>query len=573
MNKMTKIIKALLAALLTISTSLPLGGLGWALSLASCTDKWDDHYTEDQQLSGTLWAAMQQNSQLSNFCSVLQATGYDARLASSQMFTVFAPTNDHFTTAEAETLISRYQREKNAGTRDADNQVIRQFVQNHIALFNKSVSSLTNDSLKMMNGKYRVLTGTTFGSGTLLTSNQYATNGVLYTISSPEAYFANVYEYLSQSGRTDSLYSFLSSYNVYEFDEEESVPGDIVDGKTVYLDSVFHLTNSLLREYGPITREDSTYLLLAPTDDAWSQMFNEYINYFNYNNLTSKRDSMVLTHTRRAIADGTIFNLNSQKSPADSLISTAYELLYRNQPNYRDQRYYVYYNPNAANGILTGAETVQCSNGTVAIQPNWRIDKFQSFLQQIKVECEQTRYVDTIVQAREPLSLRAVPISNPFYGLVSENSFAEAQPLTSSSSTSVTYAIPDQLSNIGYDIYCVFVPAIAFNENASDEDRLPCRVRFTITYRNQNDSVISQTLRRPADNSVNYETTADVVDSVLVASNYVFPTCALDLEDPQVTLRVQSNVTSSLSSRYTRTLRLDCIILKPHEAGDALKNK
>lgn len=569
---MTNIIKSKIRNFFrfAVCSLLPIIGGGWVG--VSCSDNWDDHYTEDQQLKGTLWTAMQQNSQLSNFCRVLQATGYDARLASSQMFTVFAPTNDNFSTAEAETLISRYQREKDAGTRDADNQVIRQFVQNHIALYNKSVSTLTNDSLKMMNGKYRVLTSTTFGSGTLLTQNQYVTNGVLYIISSPEAYFANVYEYLSQSGRTDSLYSFLSSYNVYEFDANQSVPGDIVNGKTVYLDSVFHLTNSLLREYGPINREDSTYLLLAPTDDAWRNMFNEYINYFNYNDLTSKRDSMVLTHTRRAIADGTIFNLNAQKSPSDSLISTAYERLYSNRPNYSDRRYYVCYNPYTAGGALAGAENVQCSNGTVAIQSDWRIDKLQSFFQQIKVEAEQTRYVDTIIQAREPLSQRAIPISNPFYNRVSENSFIEAQPLSSVSSTSVTYTVPNQLSNIGYDIYCVFVPVIAYNENATAEERLPCRVRFWITFQNQDGTETTTSMRNPLNNTVNFETTPDVVDSVLVASNYVFPTCALHLDNPQVKLRVASNLTSSMSSRFTRTLRLDCIILKPHQSGQALKN-
>ena len=544
---------------------LAIGYWLMAIGFTACSDQWDDHYADDAQLSGTLWTAMKQAPDLSNFCRVIEATGYDARLASSQMFTVFAPTNAHLTAEEAERLVSRYQQEKADGARDADNQVIRQFVQNHIALFNRSVSSLTNDTVKMMNGKYEVLTHDAFGNTRLLSSNQYVSNGVLYTIDQPEPYFANVFEALSQTGRTDSLYRFLSSYNVYEFDAAESVAGDIVNGKTVYLDSVFHLTNSLLRQYGNINREDSSYLALAPTNEAWQQMYDEYIHYFNYANSTSKRDSMVLTHTRRAIADGTIFNLNAQPSPADSLISTAYQTLYRNRPNYADERYYVYYHPYANGGALSGAEAVKCSNGQVLVQPQWNIDKRRTFFQQVKVEAEQTRYIDTIVQAREPLSQRAVPVSSAFYGKVSDNSFVEAQPLTTSSSTSVTYNIPDQLSNIGYDLYCVFVPAIAYNENASDDDRLPCRVRFTLTYRNQADSVTSTTLRRPSDNSVNFETQPDVVDTVLVASNLQFPTCALDLDEPQVTLRVQSNVTSSLSSRYTRTLRLDCIMLKPHE--------
>ena len=535
--------------------------------MGACSDEWNDHYAEDATLDGSLWEAIKGNSELSNFASVVEATGYDARLASSQMFTVFAPTNANFSASDAQTLISRYQAEKSRNIRDDDNQVVRQFIQNHIALFNRSVSSLTNDSITMMNGKYEVVTNSKFGDTNLTDKNKFYTNGVLYTIDRPEQYFANVYEYLSQDGETDSLYNFLSSYSAYEFDAETSVPGDIVNGKTVYLDSVFHLRNTMLNQYGLINREDSNYLALAPTDRVWSQLYNDYVRYFNYNDLTTKRDSMIRTQTRHAIARGTIFNLNQQPSLADSAVSTEYQRLYRNLSNYDEKRYYVYNQPNAAGGIFAGAEAVTCSNGQVLKQDNWKIDKRQTFLQEIKVEAEQSRYQDTIVQAKDPLSIRAVPMSNPFYGKVSSNYFVEAQPLSTASATEVRYRIPDQLSNVGYDIYAVFVPAIAYDENASADDRLPNRLRFKITHQNQAGSVTTTTLRNPIDNSANYVTHADVIDSVLVASNYVFPTCALGLPqgDEQVTLDITVTMTSAMSSTYTRTLRLDCIILRPHE--------
>lgn len=537
-----------------------------AVGLVACTDEWDGHYAEDKSTEGTLWAAIQARSELSNFARVIEATGYGERLESSQMFTVFAPVNEHFSEAEAEELIAEYESLKKQGIREEDNRVVGQFVQNHIALFNRSVSSLTNDSITLMNGKYETLTAKKFGERSILTSNQYVGNGVLFTIEAPEEYFPNVFEYIGQNGQSDSLYEFLNLYSVYEFDPDKSVAGDIVDGKTVYLDSVFHLTNSLLREYGHINREDSCYLALVPTDHVWRQLYEEYVGYFNFNDLTTKRDSMVRTYTRRAIADGTIFNLNTQAaSLRDSVRSTAYEELYNGVLSYAEPRYYIYRNPYAGGGAFEGAQETVCSNGRVLMQDDWKIDIRETFYQQIKVEAEANSYVDTIIQAKEPLSVRAVPQNNPFYGKVSENYFMEAQPLTTASSTSVRYNIPDQLSNIGYDIYAVFVPAIAYNENASAEDRLPCRVRFTLGYTEQDGTEKTASLRNPEDNAVNFETTPDVMDTLLVARNYVFPTCALGLEDPQVTLRVASNLTSSMSSRFTRTLRMDCIILKPHE--------
>lgn len=541
-----------------------IGIMAAAVLATACTDEWDNHYTAGAEAEGSLWDALQQRSELSNFTRVIEATGYNERLNGSQMFTVFAPTNEQLTEAEADELVNRYQTEKKQGIREENNSVVCQFVQNHISLFNHSVSGTTDRLLTLMNGKYERVTGETFGGSNIIAKNQFYANGVLYMIDAPVPYFANVYEFLQLNGETDSLYNFLDLYSRYEFDADRSVAGDIVDGKTVYLDSVFRLTNSMLSNYGYINREDSSYLMLAPTDRAWKQLYEEYVNYFNYNDLTLKRDSMVRTQTRRAIADGTVFNLNAQRAMTDSVVSTAWQRLYEGLLVYPEMRYYAYYRPYDAGGAFFGAEETECSNGYVLTQDNWNIDKLSTFYQQIKVEAESSRYIDTIIQARDPLSVRAVPQENPFYGKVSENYFVEAQPLSTASSTSVRYAIPDQLSNIGYDIIAVFVPAIAYNENALAEDRLPCRVRFTLSYLEQDGTKKESTLRSPEDNSVNFVTTPDVIDSVLVASDFKFPTCALDLEDPQVTLRVASNITSSMSSKYTRTLRLDCIILRPH---------
>ena len=536
-------------------------------ALAACTDDWDVHYAEDKSVEGTLWDALKTRSEVSNFCKVLEATGYDERLKSSQMFAVFAPTNENFAIEVADGWIVRHQEEKARGVREEDNTVIKQFIQNHLSLSNISVSSLTNEQLTLMNGKYETLTAQKFGESNILTSNQYAGNGVLYTIDRPEEYFPNVYEYIGMNGQTDSMYAFLSLYDEYEFDPEESVAGDIVDGKTVYLDSVFHLRNVLINEYGHINREDSSYMALVPTDAVWKKLYEEYVNYFNYNNLTEKRDSMVRTFTRRAIADGTIFNQNMQLSLQDSAISTKYEELYTGKVGNNEPRYYAYYRPYDMGGIFDGSVGTVCSNGSVMVQNDWKMDKRLTFYQQIKVEAEDNEYVDTIIQAKEPLSVRAVPMDNPFYGRVSENHFMEAQNLTSASSTSVTFAIPDNLSNIGYDILAVFVPAIAYNEQAAAEDRLPCRVRFTLGYTEQDGTEKTATLRNPIDNAVNFTTVPDVIDTLVVATDYKFPTCAYGLEEPQVTLRVASNLTSSMSSKYTRVLRMDCIILKPHVAN------
>ena len=114
--------------------------------LVSCTDTWDEHYdaTAEGVQKGSLWEAIKQNPELSNFASVIEACGYDVPLGSSQVFTVFAPTNANFSQAEAQALIAQYQAEKGKVS-DEDNTTIKEFLQNHIALYNHSVSSISND--------------------------------------------------------------------------------------------------------------------------------------------------------------------------------------------------------------------------------------------------------------------------------------------------------------------------------------------------------------------------------------------------------------------------------------------
>ena len=101
------------------------------LTFVACTDAWDDHYEGSATgvNSGTIWQAIENNSDLSNFKRVAVACGYDKALKSSQVFTVFAPTNASLTDAQTESLIARYQTEKLQGIEDKDNSVVVEFLQ------------------------------------------------------------------------------------------------------------------------------------------------------------------------------------------------------------------------------------------------------------------------------------------------------------------------------------------------------------------------------------------------------------------------------------------------------------
>ncbi|MBQ8128149.1 MAG: fasciclin domain-containing protein [Prevotella sp.] len=534
------------------------------MALAGCSDEWNEHYDASAVNDGTLWQAISSQSDLTHFASVVKACGYDVVLDGSQTYSVFAPTDATFSAAEADSLIAEFKRQQSAGTRPNDNTVVRQFLQNHIALYRHPVSSLTLDSITMMNNKYEVLTHTHLGNRQLLSSNALYDNGLLFTIDRKLDYFPNVFEYLGHDSELDSVYQFLNAYSVYEFDETKSVPGEIVDGQTVYLDSVSVLINPLLESFGLIDSEDSTYWMVCPTNDEWSRLLAEYEPYFNYPNNVARRDSMFRVGTRQAIIGGTIFSRTTNPDVAfrDSAVSTSAPSSLVRALMGNDYPYYTYFRPFDAGGVFYGTDDIVCSNGHVLKARDFRISKYETFLQTVKVEAEAIQSQDTIINAVEPLVVREVVSTNPFYGKVSGNTFVEVQPDPATAQVTVQYKIPNILSNVGYDIYAVFVPATAYDTLAVAETTRPNIVRTTLYWSDQN----GREARRIYNKDLT--TRPDVVDTVQLVSNYTFPTCSYGLADAAVKVAIRSNVRTNQTSTHSSTLRLDCLIVRPHREAE-----
>jgi len=568
------------------------GGLmccGIAMALTACTETWDEHYEglgNGGINEGTLWEAIKANPDLSNFASVVEASDFAKSLNSSQIFTVFAPTNASFSKEEADALIAEYRNQKSQGVIEDDNTVLKEFVQNHVALYNYSVAKEGRDSILLMNGKYAVLSSNDIDGVEMITKNQLYGNGVLYTLKDKVSFLPNVFEYVAKDPDLDSLRSFLynSKYYYKDFIPERSVPGSIVDGKTQYLDSVFMQRNDLFSYLGQLNIEDSTYLMVAPTNEVWRNLVEEYEPYFNYPENIIRRDSMVYTNTRLAIVDGTTFSrtFNTDKVLKDSAlsISACKDVSLRQAYWGAPFQYYEYLKPlEAPNGVLSQSEAdiKKCSNGYVHKASQWNIDKLMTFNQYIIIQGEDSYNVKEMSKQENSQGdsvntaqrlLQTVDVRSPFYNKVWEHAYAEYSPATSNVNYSVTYYIENVLSNIGYDIYLVTAPVLAADSNASAERRLP--VIFTCTLNVPGKGSESLINANPVTKkATEFVTTADAVDYLLLAENYKFDFCTAGISDEsnQVTLMLKTNVTNSQvrNKQYTRTLNVDCILLVPHD--------
>lgn len=472
-----------------------------ALTVASCSDDWKEHYEETGALSPSdqpsLFALVTADRELSQFARVLAHTGYDKVLASSQTLTLWAPV---ITEAQADSVINLYDTQKRSlitmpdGSQryieDKDNKAITQFIQNHIALYGHSVSNSVEDSVLMLNGKYMILKPGSLNGIAFASKNVVANNGIFYKLQGKQNFTPNVRESLSLFDQLSGVSSFFEELDRYELDESASVERGVINGRKVYADSVLVSSNPLYSSLGWINREDSSYLFLAPSNEVWEREYQEFLPYFNYVNYLENRDSVARMNAHFAIISGRMFNLNQQRSPMDSIINTRHV-------NYSS--YYglnVFDRPYSADGILYGLAPWTCSNGQVMIDTEGRIDYTKTFLEARYIlatnrNVRTTPQINVNGEAQPQVSVRSetvidtITFDGKFFEFkdLKEKVYMEMAPISYSvanPNSSMYFYLQNTLSNLYYNVYVVIVPAFANSDGYHQDDLLP--TSFEVSY-------------------------------------------------------------------------------------------
>ncbi|MDR3261223.1 MAG: fasciclin domain-containing protein [Tannerella sp.] len=500
------------------------------LAVSACTDDaYDKHYEADPSLvSGeNLWTTIEATPEISRFAAVLKSYGYDQLLSQSQAYTLFAPNNEAMALIDT-TLMN-----------DVENELIK----NHIARFFLPASGNEAFPIGTLNRKWIELASMNgnyfFGSAAFAVPAKsiVASNGIVHVLSGYEAFFPNTWEYLATRSDLDSIKKYFYSFDEIRFNEAASTPGSVVDGQLTYIDSVFVNYNTLLSNFGYINREDSSYTMIVPNNTAWIEAYSRIKDDFvYYNKKAATADSLQRYYTSLALVQDLIFSNTTQESPQDSLVSTSYNTFYH--PQY----------------LFDGTEQVTTSNGSIYIANQLKIKPYESWHQPITVEAERAF-------GREN-TLSSALIYRSLGTDISSGRFLCLEPTTSSGNPTVTFEIPNTLSSY-YNIYCVFVPATYINANAVGLK--PCKVYFNLNYVGSAGEL--QTDRFPESDVI--ETNPNVMDTVLVVSDFKFPTANYGERNEAgeavttVTLKVISNVARSETTAFSRDLLLDCILLEP----------
>jgi uncharacterized surface protein with fasciclin (FAS1) repeats len=213
--------------------------VGTMLLFPGCK-KWEDHNRiTDEHIKQNLLERIQANPDLSSFADLLTKSGYADTLASSRVFTVYAPNN-----AALSSLTT---------TLESDASALKQFVANHIA--NQAHYTQSTEGLQripVLNGKYHNLSATAINDVVFSTKDLTAQNGVLQVIGTALPVLNNTWAF----AETDARMPFLQKVAM-------------VDS----LGSLFRTRVHNLRD------ESKNFTLFVLEDAAWQSEVNKYKPY------------------------------------------------------------------------------------------------------------------------------------------------------------------------------------------------------------------------------------------------------------------------------------------------------
>jgi len=495
----------------------------------SCTDDWNKHYNTEQTSKSNLnlYQYIQAQAELSTFTKMLKIAGYDTILTTSQTFTVWAPTNQSLGNVNL-----------------LDTAQIIKIVENHVARFSYPTTSISSKKMLMLDNKLIVFAngadGFTFGGLKILQSDVATRNGIIHVLNGYLPYQQSIWEFLKSAEGIDSVRNYINSYSITSIDTAASFKNGFMIRK------VYKTTNILLKYFGAINKEDSIYTVIWPNNTAWVEAYNRILPYYN----TLSADGGVakqIANTKITIIQDLFFRgVKSQPITADSLFSTIGN-------GFADPK-----------RLFAGAQVTELSNGLSYVTDKLKYNATESWCPKIKIEAEDVFYrTDSLFNATTLSSLgTGFKISNGFYLTLTPSSAGSTQPFTK-------FKIPNTLS-AKYDIYCAFVPgSIVTPLNVK-----PYKVKFYLSYVDSNGKQVfnapvnkNNAVLAPGKSGDIFTTTpTSQIQEMLVVSGFQFPYTNLSKPTgyvPTVTLKVENAVLTSESAKFSKTLRIDYIILKP----------
>ena len=538
------------------------------LAVTSCSDFSDYNDTpvsDVQQADRTLWENISQNDQLSDFATLVKKAGFDDELSQPHYYTVWAPLNG---TYDASSLMS------------ADSAtVLYQFVKSHIAEYNHSVSGLVDERIHALNRKSFAVEGDgqyTYAGHTLRQLNLPNSNGIMHLLDGAARFYPNLYEYLFSCEGIDSVATFFKRYETSVLDTKNSVLGPTINGKQTYIDSVMITSNSLLnRIKAKLDKEDSTYTMLVPTNEAWQAHYDKISKCYNYINTTVAQNIDEATSTSSAPTASVTVDAAYTKDSLTRLHLVS-DLVYNNNNYYNnwliddtvepyDTLYSTTYgymtNPQEIMSRVIDRETM--SNGTFCLVDSLAFHPWESWcfpLGQSPLYSRTWTGSNTMVYIDNTFfdDIKYVP-KNPAQ---KQLGYLWVTPLSNYGKPQLDVKLRNVLSTT-YNIYIVLAPGMDVGEDADGNKFLkPNMLDFTLSYCDAKGKLATKKLNQKV---VNDPTRVDT----LAVGTFTFPVAYAGLGDnvyPNLKITTDFGVFDKAKmAAYTRDFSIISILMRPVE--------
>jgi hypothetical protein len=261
------------------------------LAVSACTD---DHFDIKNTMGSdkTLWETIESNPNLSDFAGILKRTkvlsnenDHKATITAAELlnqpqsFTMWAPVNGSFNAKAWNDTLDAAAKYAALGTAEGRTKALdisyyvwSQLVGNHIARFNHE-GYTGKQEIKMMNEKNAIYSGDKFDNVPVQGSTEVASNGSLHLLNGVAPFAYNIFDYLGYYPQFSSVNNLIASRTEIDTLWNVSTPGALNEkGQMVYVDTVVSRRNEILGvARASIREEDSTYVALIPTNEAWEQ--------------------------------------------------------------------------------------------------------------------------------------------------------------------------------------------------------------------------------------------------------------------------------------------------------------
>lgn len=625
------------------------------LALPSCSDTWDEHYGAGGEntaaTTATLWDLIAENPNLSNFKEIAEASTFyrdeehpqgnytfKDMLQGSMLTTVWVPTNEAFTPADV-TKWKTYASEKGY-------LVQQQLLANSMALWRQVAigGGSPVDTVTMLNGKKMVFDKENLTMQGIsmdpLNKNITASNGILHMVSTPLPFKFNLYEYLKDNDNSTAnsmtrFHDYLITNDTTYFVEGLSIEGTPdINGNPTYVDSVYVTTNKmffgthrfptdsntdqyLTYEEGfgaSIEEEDSTYILLMPTDAAWDNAIQDLKSLYKYASayadnrkidegtdnasprLIADVDSMQRKNIEMDLTSPLCFNLHFQPNSAGKRGTWKIDDFLSDQGN-RAKYFLNTFGDTLRSdeewdktSLLSGTQ-VDLSNGVGIVKTEWDLPR-KLYKPDLFVDASSfTMYRPYSNQIGTMRSYAyTYDVVKPWMsqtGRLSYDNFTCLSPANETSAPRFDFKlvgtdgenVESEVMSGKYDIYVVMVPNYYMTSNTSDKivhslgldgsanivngDTIPAKhkIRAKISYCNGHAQGRETTAQSDL---IDYS--GEKVDTVLLFKDFEFPYSYKNLRHSYPTIQITTDHKSAdLRNGYTNYICIDRFILRSKE--------